>query len=103
MKKEYLTFVSNIKELPENQEIELTIRDLTPGPRKYRGLIVKAVLHSSPDRLFNGDILWVRSLVGKLYPESWAIKVIEEVGETMPGVPHKETMEKIDIRKFLAS
>lgn len=92
MKKEYLTFVPDIRDLIENQEIELTIKDLTPGPRKYDARIVKAILSSSPTRLAEGDVLWVRSWTGVLYPQPWAIKIMGEVGEIVVGLPHGETL-----------
>jgi len=92
VKREYLTFVPDIKDLIENKEVELTIKDLTPGPRKYDARIVKAILSSYPARLPDGDILWVRSWTGVLYPQPWVIKVMGEVGESMAGLPHSETL-----------
>jgi len=92
MKKEYLTFVADIKDLAENQEVELTIKDLTTGRNKYENKIVKAILSSSPAQLPDGDVLWVRSWIGVLYPQSWAIKIVGEVGETLAGLPHGETL-----------
>jgi hypothetical protein len=81
VKKEYLTFVSSLEGLPENQEIQLVIRDLTPGPQKYDARYVKAIVSRSPEKLSGHDILWVRSQVGVLYPEHWYIKIITEIGE----------------------
>jgi len=92
MKKEYLTFIPDIKDLIENQEVKLTIKDLTPGPRKYDARIVKAILSSSPTRLPDGDVLWVRSWTGVLYPQPWAIKIIGGAGEIEVGLPHGETL-----------
>lgn len=92
MKREYLTFVPDIKDLIENTEIELTIKELTPGPHKYEAHIVKAILSSSPAGLPDGDVLWVRSWTGVLYPQPWVIKITGEVGETMAGMPHGETL-----------
>lgn len=92
-KKQYLTFVPHIEDLVENQEIELAIKDLTPGPRKYNTKIVKAIVSSSADHLPDGDILRIRSWLGVLYPQIWAVKVIEEIGEYLSGQPHGETME----------
>ncbi len=95
MKREYLTFVPDIKDLTENQELELTIKDLTPGPRKYDARIVRAILSSDPGRLPEGDVLWVRSWTGVPYPQPWAIKIVGEVGETMAGLPHGETLKAV--------
>ena len=92
MKKEYLTFVPDIEDLIEDQEVNITIKDLTPGPRKYDARIVKAILSSEPGRLPDGDILWVRSWTGMLYPQRWAVKIKEELEETEAGLPHGETV-----------
>jgi hypothetical protein len=92
MKKEYLTFVQRLDDLVERKEIELTIRDLTPGQRKYDAKVVKAVLSGSPEGLPDGDILWVRSWIGILYPDPWGIKILGEVGEYLSGKPHGETL-----------
>ena len=61
MKKEFMTFVQDINQLAQGKEVTLAIRDLTPGRRKYDGKIVKAILASSPDKLPDGDVLWIRS------------------------------------------
>ena len=80
MKKEYDTFVENLEEPTQGQEITITVRDLTPGPRKYNHILCsKAIVSSSPDQLPEADVLWVRSRTGVLYPHPWAIKIIEEL------------------------
>ena len=98
MKMEFVTFVRDTSELVENKEITLAIRDLAPGPRKYDCRIVKAILASSPDKLPDGDILRIRSWTGVLRPEPWAIKVIAELDETLPGRPHDETMSQLGVK-----
>ena len=92
MKKEYQIFIPDIKDLIENQEVTVTIKDLTPGPRKYNTMIVKAILSSDSGQLPEGDILWVRSWTGVLYLQPWVIKIIEDAGETEVGLPHGETI-----------
>ena len=98
MKREFVTFVRDTSELVENKEITLAIRDLAPGPRKYDCRIVRAILDSSPDKLPDGDILRIRSWTGVLHPEPWAIEVITELDETMPGRPHDETMSQLEVK-----
>lgn len=93
MKKAYLTFIRDIKDLDEGQEIELTVRDLTPGPRKYDAKIVKAVVSSTPSNLPGADTLTVCSWLGVPYPQPWVIKILEEVSETLAGVPHEDFIE----------
>ncbi len=93
MAKEYLVFVEDMKkELVEGRELLLTIKDLTPGKRKYENRVVKAIVSSSPDKLPGSDILRVRSWTGVLYPQPWAIKIVEEAGEVLQGIPHGETL-----------
>jgi len=87
MKKEYVTWLVRDEQLMEEQELELTIRDLTPGREKYTGLNVKAILSSSPDKLPDGDILWIRSGTGVLHPQPWAIKITGDLGEFLSRSP----------------
>jgi hypothetical protein len=89
MSKEYSTFVSDPQRLPEGQEIKLAIKDLTPGPRKYDCRIVKAIVSSTPDKIQGGDVLWLKSLVGITFPKPWAIKIVEEVGDSIPRSPYQ--------------
>jgi hypothetical protein len=81
MKKEYDTFVETLQDLPQGQETELTIRDLTPGRSKYDGRCVRAVVSPSRDELPEGDVLWIRFYTGVLHPQPWAVKIIQELGE----------------------
>ena len=90
---EYVTFTPDIKDLVENQEITITIKNLTPGCQKYDARNVKAILSSDPRRLPEGDALHVRSWIGVLYPQTWAIKITGDAGETEAGLPHSETIK----------
>jgi hypothetical protein len=92
MKKEYQTFTPDIRNLVENKEIKLTVKDLNPGTSKYSAKIVRAVLASDPSNFPDGDVLYIRSWIGALYPQTWAIKIIEELDETEAGIPHGETI-----------
>ncbi|UCG65266.1 MAG: phenylphosphate carboxylase subunit gamma [Deltaproteobacteria bacterium] len=91
-KKEYLAWVKDLKELPQGEEIKLTIRDLTSGQRKYEARNVRAILYSSPEKLPDGDTLRFRSPVGVLLPDSWVIKITEELGEYLRGTPYQEVL-----------
>lgn len=93
MSQEYSTFVSDPQRLPEGQEIKLAIRDLTPGPRKYDCRIVRAIVSSSPDKLEGGDVLWLKSLVGIQFPRPWAIRIVEELGDSIPRPPYQELIQ----------
>ena len=91
MKKEYVTWLVGSDKLAEGQEIELSIRDLTPGRQKYDGRNVRAIVSSSPDKLPEGDILWIRSGTGVLHPQPWAIKITGELGEFLSRSPFDYT------------
>jgi hypothetical protein len=95
MGKEWVIFVSRMEDLIDDEESVLTIRDLSPGPRKYNAKVVKARVSSEPETIPDGDVLWVRSWIGHLHPKPWAIKIIEEVGPYIQGVPHGETLSVI--------
>jgi len=87
---EYVTRVRNLSDLKDGQEVELFIQDLTTGPQKYNGEIVKAVVSRSPDKLPGSDVLWVRSVLGRPYDKPWAIKVTQRLGLAIPGRPYAQ-------------
>ncbi|MDP2645435.1 MAG: phenylphosphate carboxylase subunit gamma [Desulfobacterales bacterium] len=91
-KKEYLAWVDSLDRLPENKEIQLTIRDLTPGRHKYEARNVKAILSRDSEKWPDGDILRFRSPVGILLSEAWAIKITAQLQEYLPGTPYKEVL-----------
>ncbi|MFC1958826.1 phenylphosphate carboxylase subunit gamma [Chloroflexota bacterium] len=99
MKKEFVTFTRDLASLKENEEIDIAIRDLTPEQHKhkYDAKLVKAIVTSSPDKLPEGDTLQVRSWTGVLHPKPWAIKVLADIGETLPGCPHDETLAHTEL------
>ena len=85
MPKEYLAFISefgieNVEDLDKNKEIDLVIKDLTPGRYKYESRYVRAIV-STPEKLPEGDILRVRFQHGQLHPDRFAIQITEELGE----------------------
>lgn len=88
--KEYQAHIANVSRIQDAQEVELLLQDLTPGPRKYDGEIVTALIYRSTDKLPDGDILWVRSPLGVLNPKPWAIKIVDRIGESVPGRPYSK-------------
>ncbi|MBI2490773.1 MAG: phenylphosphate carboxylase subunit gamma [Candidatus Rokubacteria bacterium] len=93
MAKDYEVFVENLaRDLPQGREIELTLKDLSPGPRKYENRVVRAMVSRRADQWPDADRLRARSWTGVLYPETWAIRIVAEVGELVPGTPHGETL-----------
>ena len=92
MSKEWVIFVSNEDDLIEGRESVLTIRDLSSGQKKYNAKVVRAEVSHKPETFARADVLWVRSWNGSLYPQPWAIRIIEEAGDYIPGIPHGETL-----------
>ncbi len=73
----YDTFVSSLSDLPEDREVVISVRDLTPGIYKYTHKYVKARVSSSPDRF--PDKLAIRFGRGQLYDGRYSIQVLEEL------------------------
>jgi hypothetical protein len=71
----YEIFINKIEELEEGKELQKEIRDAKTYERKT----VKALFSSSPDKLPDGDLLWIRGPLGPLLNEKpWRIKIISE-------------------------
>lgn len=79
MVKEYDTFVKDKNSLEVNSEVELVIRDLSAGPRKYEARVVKARVFKEDTA--GSDKLWLRYHTGMRDPEPLGIKIIRELGE----------------------
>ncbi len=94
MAKEYLTYVRKYADLEEGVR-NLFIKDLTPGPRKYDTKQVRAMLTRSSANLPDADILWVRSEMGVLDPEPWAIKILENLPDYVAGPPYSDVFEAL--------
>lgn len=97
MKKEYQAFIEDLSQVTDGVEVELNIKDLTPGPYKYDSRLVKAILFSSPERLPEGDILWLRSYSGFLHPKPWAMKITRELGDYVPVPPYSDVRDDAGI------
>jgi hypothetical protein len=88
----YEAFVKEYADLTDGAELILTIRDLTPGRRKYNARIVRAIVRREA-AAGASDVLWVRSMVGRKLPEPWALAVLEELGPDAPGHPYDDVFE----------
>lgn len=84
-KKEYDSFVDNPDALADG-EADLAVRELTPdNPRgKYLTRYVKCMICRDPEKMPDGDVLWLRWQRGRRYPKAFAITIIEELGEFLP-------------------
>jgi phenylphosphate carboxylase gamma subunit len=81
-KKEYDTFLlTDPAMVPEEKEMELIVRDLTPADRryKYRSAFVTALVSKSESKY--PDRLWIRLGKGQLQEKPWSIKVLKEINK----------------------
>jgi len=81
-RKEYDTFIlTDLHLVPEDQEVELIIRDLTPADRryKYRSSFVTALVSKSESKY--PDQLWIRLGRGQLQEKPWSVKILKEVNK----------------------
>lgn len=89
MRREWVTYVRRISDLDEGN-LAIFIKDLTPGPRKYDTKLVRAELSRNAEKLPDGDTLWIRSETGYLHPQSWSIRILEELPPYVPGQPWQD-------------
>ena len=92
MAKEWQTFVRQFEDMREG-EIEIFIKDLTPGPRKYDTKHVMAKVSRSRKTLPKGDILWVRSESGLKSPKPWFIAIKKDLPEWVSGKPWTNALD----------
>lgn len=94
MPKEYETFARDAARLLSGKESVMTLRDLTPGRKKYRGLNVRGVVSRPPHP---GDpLLWIRSVVGNRDPQPYSVRIVEELPEAFQGVPYCDFFEAME-------
>ena len=101
MDKEWQTFVRRFEDLKEG-EVELFVKDLTPGSKKYNTRHVRATVAKAKGALPEGELLWIRSESGITALEPWYIRILEELPEWVPGKPWENVLditEKISTRK----
>ena len=70
-------FVTDVSELAEGRDLELTIRTLDPGVHKYTYKRVRAQVSAELDR--HPDRLQVRLGRGQLSNRTFSIRVLEEI------------------------
>jgi hypothetical protein len=92
MRKEWQTFVRKFEDLNEG-EVELFVKDLTPGPKKYDTKHVRAKVAKLRGALPDGDLLRIRSESGITAQESWYIKILEELPEWVAGKPWENVLD----------
>jgi len=91
MTQEYETFARDRSRLVSGREVVLTLRDLAPGRRKYRGINVRAVV-SSPARPGEA-LLWIRSVVGNREAQPCSVRIVEELPDAFQATPYSDFFE----------
>jgi len=92
---EYLCHVKHLRDLQEGKTAVLTIRDLTPGKHKYLARVARVQVSRTPEALAKWDKLWAHSVVGYKDPQPWGVKVVEELGLTVPGKPYDDIYQAL--------
>ena len=73
----YDTYIESLTDLPEGEEIKLSVRDLTPGKQRYAYKHVMAIVSADPERY--PDKMQVRFGRGQLHGQPYSMQVIKEV------------------------
>lgn len=90
---EYQTFVGSLAELPAGKEIELVIRDLTPGNYKYRSSRVIAVLSNEP--FPRSHTLRIRGRSGMQYASPFYMRIVKK----LPLIKEQEVLSDRDLKR----
>ncbi len=94
MTTEYETFVRDRARILLGNEVVLTLRDLTPGRQKYRGLHVRAVVSQPPRN--DEPRLWLRSVVGNKDPDPCSVRIVAELPELFEAPPYSDFFEAME-------
>jgi hypothetical protein len=85
---QYLAFLESPEKLPLGEPVAVFIKDLSPGRRKYDTRFVRAIIYREDEPLTGSDELILSSLAGKCHTDNLTIRIIEELGEYVRGVPY---------------
>jgi len=94
MPREYEAFVRDIQQTVSGRPVVLTIRDLTPGKKKYRAVHVRATVSNPPKP--GEPVLWLRSVVGVKYPQPYSVHILEELSEAFAAEPYSDLFEAME-------
>lgn len=94
MAAEYETFIRDRARLHSGREIVLTLRDLTPGRKKYKGINVRGVVSQPPKA--GEAVLWVRGVVGAKDPNPYSVRIVEELPEVFKAVPYSDFFDAME-------
>ncbi len=94
MSNEYEAFVKDVEKTVSGRPTVLTLRDLSPGRKKYRGINVRGVV-SRPAKA-GEPVLWLRSVVGVRFPWPCSIRIIETLPETFAAEPYSDLFDVME-------
>ena len=82
----YDAFVEDPGIIPDEGEMGIAIREITPDDRrkKYFTRYVRVQICADPKKMPDGDDLELRGFLGILHDKRWKMKVIEELGPYCP-------------------
>jgi hypothetical protein len=90
----YETFVRDVRRTLSGRPVVLTLRDLSPGRKKYRGFNVRAIV-SHPPRPGEPS-LTLRSVVGVKQPQPCSVRILEELPDTFAAEPYSDLFEAME-------
>lgn len=94
MANEYEAFVRDHAKVISGREVVLTLRDLTEGRSKYKGINVRAVVSKPPRK--NEAVLWIRSVVGVKDPEPCSVRITKELPEVFDSEPYTDYFDAME-------
>lgn len=92
---EYMCHLKHLTDLQEGTKSVLSIRDLNPGKHKYLARVARVEVSRKPEALAKWDTLWAHSVVGYKDPQPWGMKIVEELGVTVPGKPYSDIYQAL--------
>lgn len=94
MANEYETFVRNVEKVVSGRVVVLTLRELAPGRKKYRGVNVRAVVSRPPK---SGEpVLWLRSIVGVKDSAPCSVRIVEELPPALAAEPYSDLFDAME-------
>jgi phenylphosphate carboxylase gamma subunit len=81
-RKEYDTFILiDLGLIPEDKDIELIVRELTPKDKRYKYRSFYAMAQVSRSEAKYPDRLWIRLGRGQLQEKPWSIKILKQLNK----------------------
>lgn len=87
------TFVRDLADLREGEEVALVLRDLRPGRKKYLARHVVAVVSKAPAP--EAVPLRARSMVGNVFRGERYVRIVRALPQRLPGTPYTDAFEAL--------